>query len=53
MRQARSPSDVVVQVWPNGRARIHLFLCWLERGLFGNSNSWTGMVLDQSSYGAA
>ena len=24
MRQARSSSDVVVEVWPNGRARIHL-----------------------------
>ena len=26
MRQARGSSDVVVEVWPNGRARIHLFL---------------------------
>jgi FkbM family methyltransferase len=26
VRQARSSSDVVVQVWPHGRARIHLFL---------------------------
>jgi FkbM family methyltransferase len=26
VRQARSFSDVVVQAWPNGRARIHLFL---------------------------